>query len=115
MGTDEFWVLILFLLVGSIYLVCGALLYKAPPGRINHFMGYRTGRSMRDQRSWDFAQKYSGKMMIYAAVVAMAMGISVWMVFPDDALVACIVVIPQTLTIIPVITITESKLKGMQK
>ena len=115
MGSLELLVLMLFLTVGLIYLACGAFMYKIPPGKINHIMGYRTGRSMKDQRSWDFAQKYSGKLMIYAGIISMAMGLSVWMVYPDDGLVACIVMIPQTLTIMPVITFTEGKLKRMQQ
>jgi len=115
MGALELLTLFLFLLTGLIYLACGALMYKAPPGKINYFMGYRTSRSMRDQRSWDFSQKYSGKMMMYAAVVSIAMGISVWMVYPDDVLVACLVMLVQTVTIIPAIMVTESKLKQMQK
>jgi uncharacterized membrane protein len=102
-------------MVGIIYLVCGAFMYKIPPGKINYIMGYRTRRSMKDQTSWDFAQKYSGKLMIYAGIISMAMGFSVWMLYPDDALIACIVMILQILAVIPVITVTEGKIKRMQQ
>ena len=36
---------------------------KFPPKKINHFYGYRTRKSMRDQESWDFAQAYSSRQM----------------------------------------------------
>jgi len=115
MGSDELVVLFLLLLVGMIYAACGALLYKYPPKNINHFFGYRTGRAMKDQRSWDFAQVYSGKMMIYWGMVTMVLGFAVWMVFPDDIMIACIVVILQTVLIFPAIIATERKLKMMQE
>jgi len=115
MGADELWVLILFLLAGLIYLICGAIFYKVSPKKINYFVGYRTRRSMNDQRSWDFAQKYSARLMVFAGIVSMAMGLSFWMVFPDDVMVACIVMIPQLAMIIPVIAFTEVKLKRMQQ
>ena len=114
MGSDELIVLLLLLLVGALYAVCGALMYKAPPGKINHFFGYRTRKAMKDQASWDFAQKYSGRMMVYWGIITMALGLSVWMVFPDDLMIASMVMIAQTALIIPAIIATERKLKMMQ-
>ncbi|MDA1027671.1 MAG: SdpI family protein [Bacteroidetes bacterium] len=47
-----------------------------PPKKINSLYGYRTKRSMASQEAWDFAQLYSGdlmvkesKMMVIASVV----------------------------------------------
>ena len=35
-----------------------------PPKKPNHFIGYRTRRSMRNQQTWEFAQKVGGAEMM---------------------------------------------------
>lgn len=40
-----------------------------PPRRINSWYGYRTKRSMKNQRTWDFAQKYSTTKILYVTLV----------------------------------------------
>tara|TARA_B110000003_G_scaffold126761_3_gene128812 strand:- start:694 stop:969 length:276 start_codon:yes stop_codon:yes gene_type:complete len=37
---------------------------RFPPKEINSIYGYRTKASMRNQKSWNFAQKQSSKLMI---------------------------------------------------
>lgn len=37
---------------------------KYRPKNINGLYGYRTGRSMRSQQAWDFAQDYSSALMV---------------------------------------------------
>lgn len=49
---------------------------KRPAKKINHYHGYRTGRSMKNQESWDFAQVYAGKELIIAGVWTAIIGIS---------------------------------------
>lgn len=51
------------LMVGGIFCICGCILYLFPPKNINFLYGYRTKTSMQNQEIWDFAQKYSGKVM----------------------------------------------------
>ncbi|MCH1517659.1 MAG: SdpI family protein [Flavobacteriaceae bacterium] len=48
---------------GLIFVIAGYIQQKFPPKKINHFYGYRTRKSMRDQESWDFAQAYSSRQM----------------------------------------------------
>ena len=53
----------------------GVLFWMCPPKKINDFYGYRTTRSRKSQESWDFAQRYSAKLMMvfgFAALVAAA-------------------------------------------
>jgi uncharacterized membrane protein len=50
-------------LIGIIFVISGFILYKKPPGKINHLYGYRTSSSMKSQERWDFAQKHSAKIM----------------------------------------------------
>lgn len=54
--------------VGFVFTVIGAILYSAQPTEINGFIGYRTGSSMKSQERWDFAQKYSSKVMMFCGV-----------------------------------------------
>ena len=49
--------------VGIIFIIVGLLMYKFPPKSINSLYGYRTASSMQSQTKWDFAQKYSAKLM----------------------------------------------------
>lgn len=37
---------------------------------INGFIGYKTYRAMKNQRNWEFAQKYSAKLMLYFGIVS---------------------------------------------
>lgn len=50
------------LLLPILMLVCGRLMYKRPPKKINALMGYRTSRSMKNKDTWTFAHHYSGKL-----------------------------------------------------
>ena len=40
----------------------GVLYLKRPAKEINWMYGYRTQKAMKSQESWDFAQKYFGKV-----------------------------------------------------
>ena len=51
-------------IVGIIFLVLGTILYFFPPKKMNHFYGYRTPKSMTNETTWAFAQKYSSVKMI---------------------------------------------------
>ncbi|MCC9042934.1 SdpI family protein [Myroides sp. M-43] len=35
---------------------------------INSILGYRTHRAMKNQRNWEFAQKFSGKGFVYLGI-----------------------------------------------
>ncbi len=74
--------MILIIVFGLILSVCfiipGLFLYYKPPRDINKVIGYRTKRSMKNQDSWDFANKYSGKLMIiYGIIYLICVGVSV--------------------------------------
>ncbi|HRP90901.1 MAG TPA: SdpI family protein [Edaphocola sp.] len=56
---------------GLILMVVGLIMFKFPPKNINSFYGYRTTNSMKNQKRWDFAQKYSAKEMIKLGIVLM--------------------------------------------
>ena len=52
--------------------VGGVVFWMYPPKKINGFYGYRTTRSRKSQEAWDFAQRYSAKMMTMLGLVALA-------------------------------------------
>jgi uncharacterized membrane protein len=46
-----------------ILLVVGVVFWTYPPKKINGLYGYRTTRSRKSQEAWDFAQRYSAKLL----------------------------------------------------
>jgi len=57
--------------VGVIYVIAGYIQKKYPPKKINHFYGYRTSRSQKNQEIWDFAQQYSAHKMIKMGIITL--------------------------------------------
>ena len=45
-------------------IITGYLMYKYPPKKINYFVGYRTSKSMKNEKIWDFANKYCGMLWL---------------------------------------------------
>ena len=56
------WMLAMNLLIPAAMTGLGRMFMKKPPKKINGFYGYRTSRSMKNQETWDFAQRYMGKV-----------------------------------------------------
>lgn len=54
---------VLVFIVGAIFYLCGVLMLRYPPKKINYFYGYRTPSSMRTQERWEYAQHYSANLM----------------------------------------------------
>ena len=52
-----------------IVLIMGLGMYFFPPKKINSFVGYRSNKSMKDQESWDYAQKMSGFISVILGFV----------------------------------------------
>ncbi len=59
---------VVFLLPGIAFLIVGLALFWFPPKKINNLYGYRTSRSRRNIESWNFAQRYSAKVTIWASL-----------------------------------------------
>ncbi len=59
-----FWIFVLAmdLLIPGVMIGFGKSFMKNPPREINPGFGYRTPRSSKNQDTWDFAQKYMGKL-----------------------------------------------------
>ena len=61
--------------VGAIFIAAGLLLKYYPPEEINSIYGYRSKKSMLDKDRWDFAQRYSGNVMIIVGILYSLSGI----------------------------------------
>ncbi|RLJ62541.1 SdpI/YhfL family protein [Lacinutrix venerupis] len=64
-------------LSGIVFIILGIIMYKFPPKKINMFYGYRTDTSMKNQQTWDFAQKYSSKKMVFCGCIKLLLGIAI--------------------------------------
>lgn len=75
-----FWLfmLVMTLLVPACMLYFGRRFQKRPPRKINSGYGYRTGRSMQSQETWDFAHAYCGRFWYRAGWPVLAVSL-VWM------------------------------------
>jgi len=62
---DMTWIILGFcMLLPSIMIILGMIFSKTPPKKMNKIAGYRTEKSMKSQETWDFANRYAGKLFI---------------------------------------------------
>lgn len=67
MGNTEY--IVINHLSGILLLITSFIFVKFPPKKINGIYGYRTLSSMKDQASWDVAQKVSALYMLKGSSV----------------------------------------------
>ena len=58
----RFFMFVCDLLVPVLLIVCGRMMWKHCPGKINGIVGYRTARSMKNIDTWKFANMYCGQL-----------------------------------------------------
>jgi len=59
----------MLLLSGLTFIIAGGIMYFFPPKKVNSLYGYRTARSMKNQKNWDFAQIYGAKALCVLGLV----------------------------------------------
>ena len=99
--------------------VVGVVFWMCPPKKINEFYGYRTTRSRKSQEAWDFAQRYSAKLITMFGLAALVVtAIAHWLrnclCFNSDFLMLHDITIKLVLPIIvaiPPIILTELELR----
>ncbi len=66
-----YWIsmLVVSMLMGVLTVIIGTLFLKKPPKKINGIYGYRTARSMKNLDTWQFAQKYCGKIFVKYGII----------------------------------------------
>ena len=102
-----------------ILLVVGIVFWMCPPKKINGLYGYRTARSRKSQEAWDFAQRYSAKLITMFGLAALVVtAIAHWLrnclCFNSDFLTLYDITIKLVLpliVVIPPIILTELELR----
>ncbi|MEM0541502.1 SdpI family protein [Flavobacterium sp. j3] len=59
-------------LIGIIFVITALISLRFPPKKINHFYGYRTANSMKNQEVWNFSQKFSSIKMMQSGLFLFA-------------------------------------------
>lgn len=83
----------MLLFAGVVFVLLGAIMYKFPPKTINHFYGYRTTSSMKNQETWDFSQKFSSVLMIKMGAKFIALSFLKFFVTFNSEMMICTVVL----------------------
>ena len=102
-----------------ILLVVGIVFWMCPPKKINGLYGYRTARSRKSQEAWDFAQRYSAKLITMFGLAALVVtAIAHWLrnclCFNSDFLMLYDITIKLVLPLIvaiPPLILTELELR----
>lgn len=66
---------IVTLLIGCILAAIGGITASYPPKKINKLYGYRTKASMRNQQTWEEANRYSAKQISYCGIILLTIGV----------------------------------------
>ena len=100
--------------------VVGVVFWMYPPKKINRLYGfYRTTRSCKSQEAWDFAQRYSAKLMTILGLAALIVAAAVHLFrnslcINSDYLMLydiCITLLLPIIVAIPPIILTELELR----
>ena len=104
------------MLIPTLLILVGLLMWKKPPKNINMLYGYRTERSMANQETWEFAQKHSGKTMLKVGLIMLFPSLLINIPFYSSSegvvgAVGLIVCAVQLLALIASVIYTETALK----
>jgi uncharacterized membrane protein len=70
-----------------IILLAGLIWRRFPPRKINYLYGYRTQKSMKNQQTWDFANRIGAVMFIITGIILVLIGVLVyWLAEPATAI-----------------------------
>lgn len=91
------------LIVPVTMILLGRLFTKNPPKEISAAFGYRTNRSMKNQDTWDFAQRYMGEIWYkvgWALVLFAVLGQALTLLAPTMGAMCMWSLVPTTVEII---------------
>lgn len=102
--------ILLQFIIGPLLLLLSIVFKHFPPKKINYLYGYRTKRSMKNQETWDEANRYSPNLMILVSIITtLLQGIFYFTLGPKYAIgIATAVMVVLVLITIPM---TENHLK----
>ena len=73
------------LFIPVVMLICGFFMYKYPPKKINHIIGYRTSMSRKNMDTWKFAHDYCGRLWIKLGLLLLIMTIIIQIPFAHSS------------------------------
>ena len=104
--------LLLLLMVPVITIITGYLMYRHTPKTINGLVGYRTNRSMINQDTWDFANKYCASLWIKLGIITSVISFLIYILFDVNEAVSIVIVLIQTFLLLFSIIPVEKALKN---
>lgn len=112
----EFWI---FMFIVTLLIPAALLLtwFLCPRFKtIHNASGYRTSRSMKNQDTWDFSQKYCAKISLYMFFPTLILAIVIMPMFIGKSIdaigwIGLAVTIIQMMSFIVIMVFTESALK----
>ena len=110
------FMLIMCLVIPVSMIGVGRFYMKGGPRQINGICGYRTTRSMKNQNTWEFAHRYSGKIWFFSGLAMLPISAVIFLVFVKGSTSAIgnaglVIIIVQMAVMICVIPATEAALK----
>ena len=98
-------------------LLIGFLMYKNPPKKINYFLGYRTIKSMKNEKIWKEANQYCGKLWIKLGIIMLLISSLIFtllhfkLIILSETIIA-IIILSQVIILVLSISIVENKIKN---
>lgn len=86
-------------------LLIALIYYFNPPRSINSVYGYRTSRTMANDKVWKAANQYANKGLLYIAILSFIFPFVSYYMFPENMVLAT--VISSTLALLLLIPLTE--------
>jgi uncharacterized membrane protein len=83
------------------------------PKKINHIYGYRSRFSMKNQSTWDEAQKYSANLFIITGSILVLLGGMQHIIFNESHLMSVIQTIELVSSVIVIYIMCEKHLRNM--
>ena len=105
-------------LIPILIISVGVFMYKYPPKKPNLLVGYRTRRSMHNEKNWEKANKYCGELFIKVGLIMLLIAFILWgisfcqiMKFSEDTV--SIIAVCQVIPIILAGILVENKIKNI--
>lgn len=103
-------------IIPILIILIGILMYKRPPKEVNWFIGYRTRKSMKNEKVWEKANRCCGKLwivigsvMIFVAILLNVVFYFKMIIFTETILT--IIVLSEIIPLLLSGLIVESKIK----
>lgn len=99
-------------IIPAIMIICGWIMWKRPPKKINYFIGYRTEMPMKNEKTWAFAHRHCGRTWVLWGVISLVATIAVILFVRVEAgTLMLVLTLAQTLVLIIAIAPTQHALK----